>query len=44
MDIFESEDNVLSVMSRLEEYDRDKQILIKILLNINKSIKIDNKT
>ncbi|MBP5683839.1 MAG: YgjV family protein [Bacilli bacterium] len=44
MEIFESEDNVLSVMSRLEEYDRDKQILIKILLNINKSIKIDNKT
>ena len=44
MDIFENEDNVLSVMSRLEEYDRDKQILIKILLNINKSIKIDNKT
>ena len=40
MDIFENEDKVISVLSRFDEYDKDKQILIKILLNINKSLKI----
>ena len=40
LEIFESEDKVISVLSRFEEYDKDKQILIKILLNISKSLKI----
>ena len=38
-EIFESEDNVIKIMARFDEYDRDKQILIKILLNISKSLK-----
>jgi len=42
LEIFESEDKVISVLSRLDEYDKDKQILIKILLNISKSLKINN--
>ena len=40
LEIFESEDKVISVLSRLDEYDKDRQILIKILLNISKSLKI----
>ena len=40
MEIFEKEDDVIKIMARFDEYDRDKQILIKILLNINKSLKI----
>ena len=40
LEIFESEDKVISVLSRFDEYDKDKQILIKILLNINKSLKV----
>lgn len=40
LEIFESEDKVVSVLSRFDEYDKDKQILIKILLNISKSLKI----
>ncbi len=40
LEIFESEDKVISVLSRFDEYDKDKQILIKILLNISKSLKI----
>ena len=39
-EIFENEDDVIKIMARFDEYDRDKQILIKILLNINKSLKI----
>ena len=42
LEIFESEDKVISVLSRLDEYDKDKQILIKILLNINKTLRIKN--
>ncbi len=42
LEIFESEDKVISVLSRFDEYDKDKQILIKILLNISKSLKINN--
>lgn len=40
LEIFESEDKVVSVLSRFDEYDKDKQILIKILLNISKSLKM----
>ena len=40
LEIFESEDKVISILSRFDEYDKDKQILIKILLNISKSLKI----
>lgn len=40
LEIFENEDKVVSVLSRFDEYDKDKQILIKILLNISKSLKI----
>lgn len=40
MEIFENEDDVIKVMARFDEYDRDKQILMKILLNINKSLKV----
>ncbi len=40
LEIFESEDKVVGVLSRFDEYDKDKQILIKILLNISKSLKI----
>ena len=40
LEIFESEDKVISILSRFDEYDKDKQILIKILLNINKALKI----
>ena len=40
MEIFEKEEDVISIMSRFDEYDRDKQILIKILLNINKSLRV----
>ena len=39
-EIFENEDDVIKIMARFDEYDRDKQILIKILLNINKSLKV----
>ena len=42
LEIFENEDKVISVLSRFDEYDKDKQILIKILLNISKSLKINN--
>lgn len=41
VDIFESEDKALSVLSRFDEYDKDKQIMIKILLNINKMLKLN---
>lgn len=40
LEIFESEDKVISILSRIDKYDKDKQILIKILLNINKSLKM----
>ncbi len=40
LEIFESEDKVISVLSRFDEYDKDRQILIKILLNISKSLKV----
>ena len=40
LEIFESEDKVVSVLSRFDEYDKDRQILIKILLNISKNLRI----
>ena len=40
LEIFENENKVISIMSRFDEYDKDKQILIKILLNISKTLKI----
>ena len=40
LEIFESEDKVIGVLSRIDEYDKDRQILIKILLNISKSLRI----
>jgi len=40
MNIFDNENVVISVLSRMDEYNNDKKIMIKILLNINKMLKL----
>ena len=42
-EIFENEDDVIKILARLDQYDQDRQILIKILLNISKQLKIKDK-